>query len=239
MITGINHAGLIVQDLEKAIAFYRDVISLEVKTKMERTGEAPSKLLGYNEIHFKGAHMTPWRRPHPGADPVHQPPAIRSPHGGAQRPRRQPRGLHVRGHAGDFRSPNVAGRQGAEPSAGGRPRSVALLPTGPRGQLGGAGREPIGTPRVWRGDEGTQEAANSRPHSSGGRSRRRLLRLHSGPLVRETVCPRRAHSLSRSGVEALSTPSLSTARSSTPVGRRLASEVKALSARYSSRQANV
>ena len=38
MITGINHAGLIVQDLDKEIAFYRDVISLEVKTKMERDG---------------------------------------------------------------------------------------------------------------------------------------------------------------------------------------------------------
>ncbi len=59
MITGINHAGLIVQDLDKAIAFYRDVVSLEVKTRMERTGEAPSKLLGYDDIHFKGAHMTP------------------------------------------------------------------------------------------------------------------------------------------------------------------------------------
>ena len=63
MITAFNHAGLIVQDLDKAIEFYRDVIDLEVKTMMERTGEAPSKLLGYDDIHIKGAHVSPGEGP--------------------------------------------------------------------------------------------------------------------------------------------------------------------------------
>ena len=57
MITGINHAGLIVRDLDKAVAFYTDVIKLKVVTALERTGEPVSLLLGYENTHIKGSHV--------------------------------------------------------------------------------------------------------------------------------------------------------------------------------------
>ena len=38
MITGLNHSGLVVEDLERSIHFYRDVIGLELVRTMDRDG---------------------------------------------------------------------------------------------------------------------------------------------------------------------------------------------------------
>ena len=57
MITSINHAGVVVSDLEKAIDFYRDVIGLKIIRKVELTGGPISRLIGYDNTHLKAAHM--------------------------------------------------------------------------------------------------------------------------------------------------------------------------------------
>ena len=57
MVTGINHAGLVVKDLEKATEFYRDAIGLKLLRSFERTGEAISQVLGYENTHLKAVLM--------------------------------------------------------------------------------------------------------------------------------------------------------------------------------------
>lgn len=55
MIQGLHHTGLVVRDLSKSIAFYRDVVGLIVIREFERTGEAISQLLGYENVHLSAA----------------------------------------------------------------------------------------------------------------------------------------------------------------------------------------
>lgn len=57
MITSVNHTGFVVSDLEKSVAFYRDVIGLELERNLEREGEPISHLLGYENTHIKGAML--------------------------------------------------------------------------------------------------------------------------------------------------------------------------------------
>ena len=47
MVIGLNHAGVVVKDLEKAVAFYRDVIGLEVMERLDRTGPELDQVVGY------------------------------------------------------------------------------------------------------------------------------------------------------------------------------------------------
>ena len=37
MITGFNHSGFVVKDLEKMVSFYRDDLGLEIEREMRRT----------------------------------------------------------------------------------------------------------------------------------------------------------------------------------------------------------
>ena len=53
MITGMNHTGFVVKDLESSTAFYRDVVGLQVVTSRERQGAPISHLLGYDDVHLK------------------------------------------------------------------------------------------------------------------------------------------------------------------------------------------
>ena len=57
MIIGMNHAGMVVRDLEKAVEFYRDVMGLRVVSSLERRGDAISQVLGYENTRLKGTHM--------------------------------------------------------------------------------------------------------------------------------------------------------------------------------------
>ena len=41
MILGMDHTGFIVKDIDKSVAFYEDVIGLEVTRNIERDGDAP------------------------------------------------------------------------------------------------------------------------------------------------------------------------------------------------------
>ena len=58
MITGLNHSGLVVEDLERSLHFYRDVIGLEVVRTMERDGGPISDVVGYENTHLKGAMLS-------------------------------------------------------------------------------------------------------------------------------------------------------------------------------------
>ncbi len=55
MIVGMDHTGFVVKDIDKSVAFYKEVIGLEVAREIEREGDAPSQLLGYDDMHYKAA----------------------------------------------------------------------------------------------------------------------------------------------------------------------------------------
>ena len=52
MITGINHSGIVVEDLERALVFYRDVLGLQVLARREREGGPISQVVGYADCHL-------------------------------------------------------------------------------------------------------------------------------------------------------------------------------------------
>lgn len=58
MITGMNHTGFVVRDLERAVAFYRDVIGLKVVATRERQGKPISQVVGYDNAHLKIAILS-------------------------------------------------------------------------------------------------------------------------------------------------------------------------------------
>ncbi len=57
MVIGLHHAGFVVKDLEKAVAFYRDVVGLEVRSRYERIGPGIEHVIGYEGTHLNIAHM--------------------------------------------------------------------------------------------------------------------------------------------------------------------------------------
>ncbi len=57
MITGINHNGVVVADLEEAIIFYTDVLGLNLVERRERDGGPISQLLDYDGTHIKVADV--------------------------------------------------------------------------------------------------------------------------------------------------------------------------------------
>ncbi len=56
-IEGINHNGIVVADLEEAIAFYTDVLGLRLLDRRERTGGPISQVLGYDDTHIRVADL--------------------------------------------------------------------------------------------------------------------------------------------------------------------------------------
>ena len=56
-IEGINHNGIVVADLEEAIAFYTDVLGLRVLDRRERVGGPISQVLGYDDTHIRVADL--------------------------------------------------------------------------------------------------------------------------------------------------------------------------------------
>ena len=53
MLKSFFHTGFVVRDLDTSLAFYTDVLGLELKFKVERTGEYIEKLLGFKGCHLK------------------------------------------------------------------------------------------------------------------------------------------------------------------------------------------
>ena len=57
MITSINHTGLTVSDLDRALAFYRDALGLEVVMQQEKEGGYLAAITGYPKAHVRMAHL--------------------------------------------------------------------------------------------------------------------------------------------------------------------------------------
>ena len=55
MAQQIMHTGFVVENKERAVAFYRDVVGLRVISEYERQGDAIDKVLGYADVHLKSA----------------------------------------------------------------------------------------------------------------------------------------------------------------------------------------
>jgi len=55
MIKGLNHAGIVVNNLEDSIKFYSNVIGLPVARMIERKGSPISAVVGYDDVHIKAA----------------------------------------------------------------------------------------------------------------------------------------------------------------------------------------
>ena len=82
MIKRFHHTGFVVQDVDKAIAFYRDIVGLEVANRYQRTGHAIGQVVGYDDAHLeiailesKGEHileLIQYVNPPPGARPTQE-----------------------------------------------------------------------------------------------------------------------------------------------------------------------
>ena len=55
MITGMNHTGIVVRDLEKSVDFYRQGLGLKVVVRRERQGQPISQVVGYENSRIKVA----------------------------------------------------------------------------------------------------------------------------------------------------------------------------------------
>lgn len=55
-LTGVSHAGITVSDLDRALAFYRDILGLEVFVVAERTDETIGQIVGYPGARIKLAY---------------------------------------------------------------------------------------------------------------------------------------------------------------------------------------
>lgn len=57
MITSHNHSSFTVSDLERSVAFYRDILSFKVETRFETQGAAIQQITGFPDAHLKVAHL--------------------------------------------------------------------------------------------------------------------------------------------------------------------------------------
>lgn len=57
MIDTIAHTGLTVSSLERSLAFYRDVLGLEVVMEQEKEGGYLAAIVGYPGAHVRMAHL--------------------------------------------------------------------------------------------------------------------------------------------------------------------------------------
>jgi len=53
MISSMYHTGFVVRDHDRAVAFYRDIIGMNVDVSRERQGPAISQVIGYDNAHLK------------------------------------------------------------------------------------------------------------------------------------------------------------------------------------------
>ena len=53
MITGMNHTGFVVKDLERSVEFYSAVVGLQVVARREREDGPISQIVGYEDSHIK------------------------------------------------------------------------------------------------------------------------------------------------------------------------------------------
>lgn len=54
---GLHHTGYTVSDLDRSVAFYRDILGCEVVTTQEKEGGYLAAIVGYPDAHVKMAHL--------------------------------------------------------------------------------------------------------------------------------------------------------------------------------------
>ena len=57
-MTALVHTGLTVRDLDRSLAFYRDVLGMEVVFEQEKQGGYLAEIVGYPNAHVRMAHLT-------------------------------------------------------------------------------------------------------------------------------------------------------------------------------------
>jgi catechol 2,3-dioxygenase-like lactoylglutathione lyase family enzyme len=57
MITGANHTSFTVSDMERSLAFYRDLLGLEVLFDQEGTGGYLAAITGFPDAHLRIVHL--------------------------------------------------------------------------------------------------------------------------------------------------------------------------------------
>ena len=57
MITGMNHAGVVVKDLEQALEFYHGLLGLQIIARREREGGPIDQVVGYPNTHLMIANV--------------------------------------------------------------------------------------------------------------------------------------------------------------------------------------
>jgi catechol 2,3-dioxygenase-like lactoylglutathione lyase family enzyme len=57
MLKSFYHTGFVVEDLEKSVAFYADVLGMRIATRIDRQGETINQILGFPNAHIKGAFL--------------------------------------------------------------------------------------------------------------------------------------------------------------------------------------
>ena len=57
MILGTRHTGLVVRDLDHSLAFYRDVLGLEVLRRMTEHGDYIDRVVGINNVQLEWAKL--------------------------------------------------------------------------------------------------------------------------------------------------------------------------------------
>lgn len=55
MIQKLHHTGFVVRDRDNAVAFYRDVVGLNVISEYERIGPGIDQVIGYEQAHLRAA----------------------------------------------------------------------------------------------------------------------------------------------------------------------------------------
>ena len=56
-MTSLHHTGLTVRDLPRSLAFYRDVLGMEVLFEQEKEGGYLAAIVGYPDAHVRMAHL--------------------------------------------------------------------------------------------------------------------------------------------------------------------------------------
>jgi catechol 2,3-dioxygenase-like lactoylglutathione lyase family enzyme len=53
----LHHAGLTVRDLNRSLAFYRDLLGMDVVFEQEKRGGYLAEIVGYEDAHVRMAHL--------------------------------------------------------------------------------------------------------------------------------------------------------------------------------------
>jgi catechol 2,3-dioxygenase-like lactoylglutathione lyase family enzyme len=59
LVSGVDHVGLTVTDLERSIKFYTEILECTVVVKQEKEGGYLAAIVGYPDAHVKMAHLQP------------------------------------------------------------------------------------------------------------------------------------------------------------------------------------